>query len=266
MARIGLVAGGGGLPIEFARAAKTAGDTVIVFGVKGLTGESVAKYADKVHWIKWGDFKKAILLVATERVSKVALLGKIKKELLFKEGALDEEASKIVKSAGGKKDYAVLNGVAGVMKKFGIDIIDPTPYLKKFIPQKGVITKRVPSASESSDIEYARSIACHMAEFDVGQTVTVKDKTVIALEAAEGTDQTIKRAGELVSGGFVVVKMARPKQDMRFDIPLVGLETIKMMQKAHATALALEEKKTLLIDTEEVVKFADENKISIIIV
>lgn len=267
MAKIGLVAGQGELPIVFAKKAKEKGDTVVALGIKGVTSDNLSDYVEKIHWFEWGDLKKAMLLTVTERIRKVTMLGKIKKEAFFKEsGKLDEEAKKVVKTAGGKKDYDILKGIANLMKTVGIEVIDPTPYLEELMPVKGVLTKRSPSSKEKEDIEYGRKIASELAKFDVGQTVVVKDKTIIALEAIEGTDETIKRAGQLLDGYFTVVKMARPDQDARFDIPLVGLDTVKVIAQYKGSVLALEEKKTLLMNKQEVISFADQNSIAIVVI
>jgi DUF1009 family protein len=267
MARIGLVAGYGELPIIFAKKAKEKGDTVIALGLKGVTSTELSKYAEKVHWFEWGDLKKAMLLAVTERLRKIVLLGKIKKEVLFKNSdKLDNESKEIVKTTGGKKDYAVLKGIANLIKAVGIEVIDPTSYLEELVPLKGILTKRQPTKSEKNDIKYGRELASKLAEFDIGQTVVIKDKTVIALEAAEGTDDTIKRAGTLIDGAFTVVKMARPDQDARFDIPLVGPDTIKVIIENKGTVLALQEKKTFLMHKEESISLADANNISIVVI
>jgi len=267
MARIGLVAGSGDLPVVFARKAKEKGDTVVVLGMRGVTSEKLSDYAEKIHWFEWGDLKRAMLLAVTERLNRIALLGKIKKEILFKDSSkFDEAAKNIVKVAGGKKDYAILKGVANLIKTVGIEVIDPTPYLEELIPLKGILTKRIPTKSENEDIEYGREVASKLAGFDIGQTVVIKDKTVIALEAAEGTDETIKRAGKLVDGAFTVVKMARPDQDARFDIPLIGPDTIKVIAENKGSVLALQEKKTFLMNKDETIKLADAHNISIVVV
>jgi len=267
MAKIGLIAGSGDLPIIFAKKAKEKGDIVIAIGLKGVTCEDLSKYVDKIHWFEWGDLKKAMLLAVAERIGKVTLLGKIKKEILFKDsGKFDEESKEVVKKAGGKKDYAILKGIAGLIRTVGIEVIDPTPYLQDLVPLKGVLTKRSPTKSEKEDIEYGREVASKLAGFDIGQTVVIKDKTVIALEAAEGTDDTIKRAGGLVGEGFAVVKMARPDQDARFDIPLVGPDTMKIIIENKGAVLALQEKRMLLMNKEEVISLADSNNISIVVV
>ncbi|MDP3730727.1 MAG: UDP-2,3-diacylglucosamine diphosphatase LpxI [Candidatus Omnitrophota bacterium] len=267
MARIGLVAGNGELPLIFAKKAKEMGDTVIALGLKGVTSEELEKYVEKVYWFEWGDLKKAMLLAVTQRLRKIALLGKIRKEMLFKDsGKFDDESKKIVGSSGGKKDYNILKGVAGLVKTVGIEIIDPTPYLEELIPAKSILTKRIPAKEEELDVEYGRKVASELARFDIGQTVIVKDKTVIALEAVEGTDETIVRAGKLVDGGFTVVKMARPSQDARFDVPLVGLETVKAIIQNRGKVLALEQKRTFLMNKEEAIRLADESGLSIIVI
>lgn len=267
MARIGLVAGYGQLPIIFAKKAKAKGDTVIALGLKDVTSPELEKYAEKVHWFEWGDLKKALLLAVTQRLRRIALLGKIKKEILFKDtGKLDDEAKKIAGSSEGKKDYTILKSIAKLIGTVGIEIIDPTPYLEELIPARGTLTKSKPSKNETEDVEYARELASELARFDIGQTVIVKDKTVIALEAVEGTDETIHRAGKLSDGGFVVVKMARPAQDARFDVPLVGPDTIKTIAQSKGRVLALQEKKTFLMDRPEAIRIADENNIAIVVI
>ncbi len=265
--RIGLVAGEGRLPAVFAAVAKAKGDTVIAFGIKGVTSDDLEKCVDKMHWVPWGSLQKAALLLVTERIRKIIMLGKIKKDILFNsEESLDVNAKKIFDKIKDKKDYAVLNGIKGFLEKFGVEIIDSTTYLKELIPAKGMIAGREPSAEEWNDINYGEKIAKSLSNFDIGQTIAVKERTVIAVEAMEGTDRTIERAGSLVNGGFVVVKVARPGQDMRFDVPLVGLDTVKALAKSGAGVLAMEAGKTLLMDKEEVVKFAVRNNISIVII
>lgn len=267
MARIGLVAGSGKLPLIFSSIAKSKGDEVIAFGIKGITDAALENSVDKMHWLVWGDLKKAMMLLLMERISRIVLLGKISKEMVFKETAsLDMEAKKVIGKIGDKKDYSILGGVADALKKVGVEVIDPTAYLKTMVPSKGVLTQHEPSEAETCDVEYGLAVARGLAKLDIGQTIVVKDKTVIAVEAAEGTDETISRAGKLVKDGFVVIKVARPDQDMRFDIPLVGPDTLSSVEKAGGTVLALESGKTLLLDREELIKRADANDIAVVIV
>ncbi|MDD5136237.1 MAG: UDP-2,3-diacylglucosamine diphosphatase LpxI [Candidatus Omnitrophica bacterium] len=267
MARIGLVAGEGKLPIVFSRVAKVKGDTVIAFALKGVTSPELEKTVEKLHWIPWGSLQKGLLLLATERIRKIVMLGKIKKDILFKdEGALDDHAKKMLGKLKDRKDYAILNEINKAFSKLGIEVLDSTTYLKDLIPSRGTLTKREPSPEEWADIKYGFDMAKKLSGFDIGQTIAIKEKTVISVEAVEGTDDTIARTGTLVEGGFVVVKVARPDQDMRFDVPLVGIETIKTLARSGGKALALEADKTLLMDKDEIIEFADSKDLSIVII
>lgn len=267
MARIGLVAGWGELPVIFAESAKKHGDKVIGFGLEGVTDKSLERHVEKMHWLKWGEFKKGLLLLAVERIGNIALLGKIKKELVFKnESELDDNAKKLMEKTRDKKDYAILKEASKALGMIGVSVLDPTPYLKDLFPPEGVMTARKPTEQEQVDIEYGRMIARELAHYDIGQTVAIKDKTVVAIEGAEGTDETIDRAGRLTGGRFVMVKMARPEQDMRFDIPLVGLDTLDALISAGAKALAIEKNRVLMMDREEMVRKADDKDISIVVI
>jgi len=266
MARIGLLAGYGSLPMIFAKKAKEKGDTVIAFGMVGIADKELEQAVDKMNWLEVGDMKKALLLVVTDRIQKVVMLGKVNKSIFFnKIDQFDEEAKKLLGKNIDKKDYPLMQQAAKILKGMGIDVIDSTTYLEELLPSKGILTKRQPAKSELEDIEYARDVARLIARFDVGQTVAVKDKTIIALEGAEGTDETIRRAGGLAKNGFTAVKVARPDQDMRFDVPMVGLDTIKMLIDAGGKAFALESRRMFLTDKEEVIKLADKNGVSIIV-
>jgi len=267
MARIGLVAGSGKLPVIFSDIAKAKGDEVIAFGIKGITDTELEKSAAKMHWLIWGEMKKAMMLLLMERIKKIVLLGKISKEMVFKEtDSLDTEAKVVMDKIGDKKDYSILGGVAAALKKVGVEIVDPTAYLKTLVPSKGILTEHEPSEREMDDVKYGIAIARELARRDIGQTIVVKNKTVIAIEAAEGTDETISRAGKLVKDGFTVIKVARPDQDMRFDIPLVGPDTLSSIEKAGGTVLALEANRTFLMEKQELIKRADANDISVVIV
>lgn len=266
MARIGLVAGHGNLPMVFARAAKEKGETVIAFALKGVTDESLAASVDKIHWFEWGHLEKALLFLVTERIRRIAMLGKVKKEILFKgDEKLDEKARSLLVKKD-RKDYSILTEVSKILKPLGIEIIDPSPYLKELIPSKGTLTRRAPTDDEWDDIHYGRDVAKELSKYDIGQTIVIKDKTVIACEALEGTDETIKRSGQYAKVGFTVVKVARPDQDMRFDIPLVGHDTVKALCEAGGKVLAIEADKTLLMDREEVIRYADEKGLSITVI
>lgn len=269
MSRIGLLAGSGDLPLVFARAAKANGETVIALGIKGVTDPELEGCVDRMHWFSWGSLGKALLVLPVERIGKVIMLGKVKKDSFFKgDEAMDEEAMKVLSKVKDRKDYSILRGVSDLLGKFGVEVMSSVTYLDELLPSKGVLTARRPSREESEDIEYGLTAAKELSKFDIGQTVVVKDKTVVALEAVEGTDETIKRAGILSKGkgGFVVVKVSRPDQDMRFDVPLVGPETVQAVIGAGGKVLAIEEKKTILMDREAAVKLADSGGISIVVI
>lgn len=266
MSRIGLVAGEGSLPLIFSRIARDKGDTVVVFGLKGVTSPDIEKHADKVHWLDWGHLEKGLLLLAMERLKKIIMLGKLDKRLFFNNAdKLDNKARGIITKLGDNKDYALLNEAKKFFGRLGVEVMDPTAYLKDLIPSRGVLTRRQPTDEESADIGYGTEVARSSSGFDIGQAVAVKNKTVIAVEAVEGTDEMIKRAGSLAKGGFVVVKTARPEQDMRFDVPLVGLSTVSTLADAGGTALALESGRMFLIEKEELTGLADEKGIAIVV-
>jgi UDP-2,3-diacylglucosamine hydrolase len=267
MARIGLVAGEGKLPVVFSKLARENGDTVVAFCLKGVTSPELETHVEKAHWLDWGHLEKGLLLLATERLKKIIMLGKLDKKLFFNNAdKLDDKAKSIISKLGDNKDYALLNEAKKFLGKLGVEVMDSTTYLKELMPSRGTLTARSPAGEESADIEYGIRVAKSLSGFDIGQSVAVKNKTVIAVEAVEGTDEMIKRAAPLASTGFVIVKVARPDQDMRFDVPLVGFSTVKTLADAGGTALALEAGRTILMDKNEVVELADERGISIVVV
>ena len=196
MSRIGLLAGSGKLPIVFSKTARAKGDTVIAFALKGVTESPLKEEVDKIHWLDWGDYAKALLLLATERIGKVMMLGKMEKSALIKkEGSLDAASQKLFGLLKDKKDYAILNEVTKALTSMGIEVLDVRVYLKDLIPAKGLLTRSAPTEGERLDIEYGREAALQLSGFDIGQTVAVKDRAVIAVDAMDGTDETIKSAG-----------------------------------------------------------------------
>jgi DUF1009 family protein len=267
MTTIGIVAGGGRLPAIFAEIARKKGDRVIGIGLKGVTDEALERSVDKLVWVDLSAIQKTVFSLIADRIKKVVLLGKLGKDFFFtREAELDADTRRVIEKIGDRKDYSMLTEAAKFLGKFGIEIIDPTSYMQEFVSQKGCITKRAPSKEESDDLSYAGDVAKKLAELDIGQAVAVKNRTVIAAESVEGTDETIRRAGLYSKKGFVVAKAARASQDMRFDVPLVGLETVQALVAAGGTALSLESGKTFLIDKEEIIKLADLKNIAIVIV
>ena len=266
MERIGLIAGGGEIPVIFAREARKKGVKVIGFAVKGLASPELEGVCSKVHWLGTNQIMKALLLLVVERIRRIVLLGKIDKSIIYDTiKKKDEGELALFKETPDKSDYTILDRVTAELAKRGVEVIDSLEYLSDLLPSKGILTKRHLSAKEKEDVSFGFKIAKEIARFDIGQTIVVKDKSVIAVEAVEGTDRTIKRAAELGIKKFVVVKVSRPKQDMRWDVPVVGPETVKLIADNGGKVLALEEKRMFLVDKETCVGLADKNDISIVV-
>lgn len=265
MNRIALIAGQGKLPSIFADEARKCGEYVIGIAINGITTQGLESHVDKIYWRDITETKKALEIFRQERINKVVMTGKIPKAVIFNRKLnLNEDASEIFRNTVDSKDYTIIKAIAGRLKKEGISVIDPTLYLSKLLLKKGALTKRFPTKDEWADIQFGRKTAKKIAGMDIGQTVVVKKKAILAVEAIEGTDETIRRAGNFGGENAVVVKVARPHQDMRFDVPTVGPETIDSLITAKAAVLAIEAKKTLVVEREEVVRKADTANISVI--
>ena len=265
MKRIGLLSGAGRLPIIFADEAHRNGAEVVALGIKGLTLPELEKHVNKLYWEEITNGGQVLKLLKEEKINYVAMVGKIPKTALFNKNLkFDSESTEALKNTVNKKDFVILKMIAQTLRKVGVRLLDPTIYLKKLLPQKGVLTKRSPSESEWQDINFGKKIARQLAAMDIGQTVIVKNKAVLAVEGIEGTDLAIKRGGKLGNGDVVVIKVARPRQDMRFDVPAVGLETLDSLISAGSRVLAVEAKKTLVVDKNELVDKADKEGIAIV--
>lgn len=264
METIGLIAGDGQFPILFAEGVKKNGLRVVAVGLKDITNPILSGYVDKLHWIRVGQLGGLIKALKSEKVKKVVMAGKVPKTLMFTKIRPDMRAVSLYLKLKDRKDDSILLAVVSELEKEGIMVEEPTKYLSYLLADKGVITKKKPTKDEMKDIEFGFAIAKEMGRLDIGQTVVVKDRAVLAVEAIEGTDEAIKRGSELGRGGIVVIKAAKPKQDMRFDAPVVGLNTIKTLKEANAKALALEAGKTILIEKEEMLKMANSEGLSII--
>ena len=265
--RIALIAGNGKFPIFLATAAKLNGVNVIAIAINSESDKEIEKVADKVYWINLGELKKLVDLLKKEQIRYAVMAGKITKTTIFKESIrLDEEAKRLFGRVMDKKDDTLLSAVASRLKELGIELLDSTTFVKGMMPSKGVLTKRKPDRQESEDIEFGYRIAKEIGSLDIGQAVAVKQKALIAVEAIEGTDEMIKRAGRLVGPKTVIVKVSKPSQDMRFDVPVVGLRTIESLKEAASSALAVEAEKVLILEKEEVVKEADRCGIAIVAV
>jgi DUF1009 family protein len=264
MQKIGLIAGNGIFPIEFAKAAKKKGLEVIAVAHEGETLPELAEWADAVFWIKVGQLGKLIKIFKEQGVRDVLMAGGIKKTRLFSGALPDLRGAALLARMIHKKDDSILRAVAEDLESEGISVRESTLYLDSILAPSGVLTKRKPSKDEWKDIEFGWQMAKEVGRLDIGQTVAVKDQAVLAVEAIEGTDEAIRRGGKLCNGGAVVVKICKPQQDLRFDLPAAGVQTIATMKEVKAACLAVEAGKTIILDKESVI--AEANKAGIVIV
>lgn len=265
MKRIGLIAGNRKFPLIFTQAAKKQGCSVVAVAIKGETLPALKKIADKVYWISLKEYSRMFQIFQSEGITQVVMAGQISPGRLFsKEINKDVELKRILSQIKDKKADTIFGAIAQRLKDFGLELLNSTIFLEDFLPKKGVLTKKEPGFSEWEDIYFAFDLAKEMGLLDIGQTVAVKQKAVVAVEALEGTDNLIRRAGRIAGAGVVIAKVSKPKQDMRFDIPVVGLNTIKNLARIKAACLAIEAEKTLFIDKEESIRLADRHGIALV--
>jgi DUF1009 family protein len=267
MEKIGLIAGNRKFPIIFSEAAKKRNYYIVAIAIKGDTSSKLKDFVDKIYWIGINEFRKAMQIFKNEGITKIVMAGQISPKRLFsKEINEDEELKNLLTQLKDKKADTIFEAIAERLKESGFELLDSTLFLEDFLLKKGTLTKRVPAFEEWEDIYFGFDLAKKIAYLDIGQTVVVKNKAIVAVEALEGTDNLIKRAGRITRGGMAVVKVSKPKQDMRFDIPVIGLSTIKNLIKVKASCLAIEANKTLFIDKAQSVRLADKKGISIVAV
>jgi hypothetical protein len=261
--KLGLIAGNGRFPLLFADAAKQAGFAVTAVAHRGETPEELRDRVDELHWVKVGQIGHLIDHFKTAGVHTVVMAGGITKARMFTDYRPDLRALKVLARVRHFQDDVLLRALAEELESEGITVGDAAQYLPGLIAQPGVLTKR-PSSDQWEDIRFGMSMVKAVGRLEIGQCVVVKNRTVLAVEAIEGTDDAIRRGGRLAQGGAVVVKMAKPQQDLRFDIPAVGPATIESMREVGASVLAVEAGKTLLLDKDEFVAAARKAKIAIV--
>lgn len=267
MEKIGLIAGKSEYPLLFAKAAKAKGLKVVAVGIEGEAEEGLKLLVDKLYLIRLGEFKRLLEIFKGEGINKAVMAGGITKSRIFKEPLkLDEEIKTLLSVVSDKKDETLLSMISSKLNAAGIELLDSTLFLEELLPKAGVLTSIKPSSSAEEDIRFGFGIAKEVARLDIGLSIVVKDRAVIAVEGIEGTDETIRRGGRLAGQGATVIKVARPNQDMRFDIPVIGPQTIRSMSEAKATSLAIEAGKTLIVDKADTISLAEKNGISIIAV
>lgn len=262
---IGLLAGLGRLPVDVARAARGMGFNVIALALVPGTDVQLANVCHKYQEVHVGQLEGVINLLKTENIEEVVMIGKVTKERLFDGSThLDARAMRLLASLSDRNDDTILMAIVHELNQEGIHVVDQTQLIRMLLPQPGVLTKRTPSEAELADMEFGFATAKEIGRMDIGQTVVVKHSAVMAVEAIEGTDACIRRGGELGHGGVVVAKTAKPQQDIRFDMPSVGPDTLQAMIDAGATALVLEAGRTLLVDKETTLALADAHDITIL--
>ncbi len=262
--RYGLIAGNGDFPFLVLEGAKKAGESLAVVAIKEETDKRIEELADDLAWVGIGQLGKMISFFKNAGVSKVMMAGQVKHVQLFSGAVPDVRMLKMLWNLPRRNTDSLIGGIASELEKDGIELIDSTYFLGDYLAPKGVLTKRSPNDIEMENVEYGLHIAGEIARLDLGQTIVVRAKACVAIEAMEGTDATILRAGTLANGKLTVVKVAKPDQDMRFDVPVVGPPTVKVMAEAGATCISITAGKTLIISREEMLAEADKNKIAII--
>lgn len=260
----GLIAGNGQFPFLVVEGAKRAGQNLVVVAIREETDKRIEEVADKVIWVGIGKLGKMLAYFKKEGVTKAMMAGQVKHVQIFSGVLPDLKMMKMLWNLPQRNTDALIGGIADTMEREGIELIDSTYFIKDHLAPEAVLTKRKPNETELGNIEYGLKVANEIARLDLGQTIVVRAKACVAIEAMEGTDAVIKRAGELAKGKLTVVKVAKPNQDMRFDVPVVGVPTIEVMIEAGATCLCLNAHKTLIFKRKEMLELADKNKICII--
>jgi len=235
-----------------------------VIALKEEASAELENSVKRLHWVSLGELSKAIDLMHKEGVTQAVMAGQVKHNKIFSAIRPDWKLAKLLFSLPRKNTDALIGAVARVLEDEGIRLVDSTLFLKPLVPELGVLTRRAPDAREAADIAYGLGVARHISGMDIGQTVVISDRACVAVEAMEGTDETIARAARIAGGKpLVVVKVSKRGQDMRFDVPVIGLPTIECMKKAQATALAVDAGRTLLFDRTKLIELADAAGIAI---
>lgn len=262
--KIGLIAGNRKFPILFSREAKKRNYYVVAVAIKGDTSRHLAKLADKIYWIDLSEFSKMLGIFSNEGIKNVIMAGQITPRRLFsRQINKDPLLREILSGLKDKKADTIFGAIADKLKEAGLELLDSTLFIEDLMPGKGIFTNKEPCASVWDDIYFGLKLAKDIAGLDIGQTVAVKNKAIVAVEALEGTDNLIRRAG-WITKGVTIVKVSKPNQDMRFDIPVVGLNTVKNVIRAGGDCLAIESGRTLFIDMKESVELANKKGVAIV--
>ena len=267
--RIGLIAGNGRFPFLVLDAARSLGHDVTVIGIREETDAAISEAAAgapaaDLHWVSLGQLGRCIELLKAAGVSRALMAGQVKHTKLFAGVVPDATLLSVLRRLRARNTDALIAAIAGVLAEHDIELIDSTRFLQPLLARPGTLTRREPTAAERDDLQLGYRAADAVAALDVGQTVVVKDRAVVAVEAMEGTDEAIGRAARLAGPGIRVVKVAKPNQDMRFDVPVVGLRTVRALREAQAAALSIDAGRTLVLDGDAVFRGADEMGLTVV--
>jgi DUF1009 family protein len=273
--RLGLIAGNGRFPFLVLNAARAQGLEVVVAAIKEEASQEIESCGSaSVHWLSLGELSKLIDTFKREGVQRAIMAGQVKHKQIFSSIRPDWRLAKLLLSSAARNTDSLLGAVAKVLGDEGIRLESSTSLLEPLLAKSGILSQRTPTGQEKKDIDYGRGVARHLAQFDIGQTVVIAELACVAVEAMEGTDATIERAGQIMasleadastlSRALTVVKIAKPNQDMRFDVPVIGLKTIEVMRKEGATCLAVDAGKCLLLDGAAIITAADAASIAVV--
>lgn len=259
--KVGLIAGNGEYPLIFTEEAQKCGVEVVAICIRGETRPELAELADSSFWVYLGRFGGLIEKLKHAGVAQVVLAGQIKHMKIFRNFRFDLKALELFKSVRDKRADSLLLAAVEALEKENIHVLPSTTFLSHLLCKEGIMGKRKPHKRELKDITFGTPLAREIAGMDIGQTIVVKDKSVIAVEGMDGTDATIKRAGQIAGPGCVVIKVSKPSQDMRFDVPLIGRETIHSLIEAKSSTMVVDAEKCLFLNQEESLSLINKHKI-----
>jgi UDP-2,3-diacylglucosamine hydrolase len=263
---IGLIAGNGQYPLIFARKAREKGCRLIAVGVHDETEASLEPLVDRMHWVRATDLRRLLDLLKSEQVTDLVMAGQIKHKKLFSGLRPDEALGLILATVRDRRADTLLKAIAKLLKKEGIRLLDSRTFLEELLPRKGVLTQRRPDPREEEDIRFGFDMAKKVSGLDIGQSIAVKERAVVAVEAMEGTDEMIRRAFNIAGPGVVIVKVSKVRQDARFDVPCIGPNTVKTLSESQSGPMAIEAGKTLILEKDVVLDEANQKQVSIVAV
>jgi DUF1009 family protein len=265
--KYGLIAGNGKFPFLVLEAARSRGIDMVVAAIKEETFPEIEQHAKTVHWMSLGQLGKLIKTFKSEGVDHAIMAGQVKHKQIFSSIVPDLKMIQLLASLATKNTDSLIGAVARFLENEGIHLVDSTLFLQPLLPDPGLLTRRAPDEDEQRDLDYGYKVARELGRLDLGQSVAVADGACVALEAMEGTDAVMERAASLANGRSLrVVKLAKPNQDLRFDVPVIGPATVRLMSRLRVSALAIEARKTLMIDREDLIREADAAGITIVAV